>query len=423
MRSDISSEAKDYPKELTAAQKAGLPLKMSDLARPLPPADQNAATYYMAFMSRIKNHPLSVRDQAIEHISDQLQSPKQIAALGRAISDRADLVHLVHEAASTRRCVFAKNWAMPDPYEISYRELSHMREAARILTAESLVLAAQGKTIQAVETEALVFRMAVHAAADPAPLGFDESLGLDGIAMRQMQKIIYMSHGDPKIAALVQKTVEHAWHPPSAFASERIAVAYNQGEVDLLRHRDYSVLVAYSGEGGPQLPPNGGPGWPTWSQFLDANDAFLLKEEMRLAASADKPYSQAKATEDAVDTDLQNPDKLSHLVANVQITFFFDSRSRAELAAAAEETEAGAAVLVWKGAHGAYPATLSQALPKVPIDPFDLKPLRYRKESKGFVIYSVGSTGKFNGDSPPTPPYFDIGFRYPLPAYLAAKNP
>ena len=34
---------------------------------------------------------------------------------------------------------------------------------------------------------------------------------------------------------------------------------------------------------------------------------------------------------------------------------------------------------------------------QAPIDPFDLKPLRYRLEVRGFVVYSVGSTLKFDG--------------------------
>lgn len=33
----------------------------------------------------------------------------------------------------------------------------------------------------------------------------------------------------------------------------------------------------------------------------------------------------------------------------------------------------------------------------VPTDPFDGKPLRYRQEGKGFVVYSIGATGKYTG--------------------------
>jgi hypothetical protein len=50
----------------------------------------------------------------------------------------------------------------------------------------------------------------------------------------------------------------------------------------------------------------------------------------------------------------------------------------------------------------------------VPTDPFDGKPMRYRVEGKGFVIYSVGPTGKYAG-SPKQPgrPFREVVLRWP----------
>jgi hypothetical protein len=92
---------------------------------------------------------------------------------------------------------------------------------------------------------------------------------------------------------------------------------------------------------------------------------------------------------------------------------------RAKLAATALETEAAAAVLAWKAAHGAFPAKLSQAMPKPPLDPYNGKPLGYRREGNGFVVYAVGPWGTFTGGTPSEPPSkLDTAFRYPLPPYL-----
>ena len=52
------------------------------------------------------------------------------------------------------------------------------------------------------------------------------------------------------------------------------------------------------------------------------------------------------------------------------------------------------AVLVYRKEHGAWPETLAACMDKVPVDPFDGKPLRYRLTEKGFVVSSVGKTGK-----------------------------
>ena len=79
------------------------------------------------------------------------------------------------------------------------------------------------------------------------------------------------------------------------------------------------------------------------------------------------------------------------------------------------------AALRYKAAHKRLPDTLDALVPDfiqaVPPDPYDGKPLRYRKEKGGFVIYAVGENGtddagdieRVNGKQP------DVGFRVRLP--------
>lgn len=55
-------------------------------------------------------------------------------------------------------------------------------------------------------------------------------------------------------------------------------------------------------------------------------------------------------------------------------------------------------------AEGRLPETLEALVPKfieaVPIDPFDGKPLRYKRLEKGYTIYSIGEDGEDNGGVP-----------------------
>ena len=52
-------------------------------------------------------------------------------------------------------------------------------------------------------------------------------------------------------------------------------------------------------------------------------------------------------------------------------------------------------------ASGKLPETLSQLVPAyldgVPEDPFDGRPLRYKKLAEGYVVYSIGHDGKDDG--------------------------
>jgi hypothetical protein len=59
------------------------------------------------------------------------------------------------------------------------------------------------------------------------------------------------------------------------------------------------------------------------------------------------------------------------------------------------------ALRLYRKENGRYPENLQQLVPKylpsVPIDPYDGKPLRYRKLAKGFKVWSVGGNRKDDG--------------------------
>jgi hypothetical protein len=81
-----------------------------------------------------------------------------------------------------------------------------------------------------------------------------------------------------------------------------------------------------------------------------------------------------------------------------------------------------AAVMValerYRRANNRWPGSLTDLvpadLPKVPLDPFDSSPLRYRRLDDGVVVYSVGSDGQDNGgkfDKNPAKEGTDLGLR------------
>jgi hypothetical protein len=82
-------------------------------------------------------------------------------------------------------------------------------------------------------------------------------------------------------------------------------------------------------------------------------------------------------------------------------------------------TRAGLALLQYKQAHGAFPSTLDAIALANLSDPFSEKPLLYRVEGDGFVVYSVGPDQKDNNGATPQRPGqktdCDIVWRYPNP--------
>ena len=80
--------------------------------------------------------------------------------------------------------------------------------------------------------------------------------------------------------------------------------------------------------------------------------------------------------------------------------------------------EVGFALERYRLDHQKWPGSLEELVPtylaKVPTDPFDGQPLRYRPFDRGVKVYSVGDDGVDNGgalDGPPVGPGADVGFR------------
>ena len=73
-------------------------------------------------------------------------------------------------------------------------------------------------------------------------------------------------------------------------------------------------------------------------------------------------------------------------------------------------TLAAASLLAGKAKAGVYPNTPPQGL----IDSFTGKPLLFRREGGGFVVYSAGPMGRFDGGKPGAKvPGQESLFRYP----------
>lgn len=131
--------------------------------------------------------------------------------------------------------------------------------------------------------------------------------------------------------------------------------------------------------------------------------------------------SDIRAKDGKVDADTDPQHLLLHVVYSDYVSTV---RKQALMQDIADTTIATAKITVKKGGRGAIPAQLTDAMKPdpVPDDPFDGKPLRYRIDDKGFVIYSVGQDGKFDGGKPgKVKGRYDVLFRYPVPAYYAKE--
>ena len=86
---------------------------------------------------------------------------------------------------------------------------------------------------------------------------------------------------------------------------------------------------------------------------------------------------------------------------------------RDEAIAKANLAGAALALKAYHNKTGSYPASLDelrQVIPwKVPEDPFSGRPLIYKRQGAGFLIYSIGADLRDDGGRPPDPLYYERG--------------
>ena len=135
----------------------------------------------------------------------------------------------------------------------------------------------------------------------------------------------------------------------------------------------------------------------------------LLKRDMRqalpsfefLETQAKIPYYQSRDVLRARDLQIKERPWYAFLskmlLGNSESAFMKEAMIEAIMLT----SRAGLACRLYRSRTGGYPESLEELVPgiltEVPIDPFTGKPLVYRREGDGFIVYSLGSNQKDDG--------------------------
>lgn len=419
MRQFTAAGPENLAREEALARKAGMALGPDQIQLPLPLASQNAAPLYAKLALLLKQQPLGLPKYAEGIDAFHSYTPAQIAAVRRTLAARQDVMMLVHEAADKPQCVFVRRW--DDPDSVTFPEYQPLREAARLLKTESYLLARDGKYQQAITNQQRGFRVAEQAASDPILLAFLVGAACDSVTLSGMQSILAIAGPDRAADAEVQRVVA-ANH---ARLSLRRAMAGETGFgfTCLLRmHRAEGQGVSAALTAGGFGPGDAHKAMTTAAEkqnlhdLIDAWQADYLDHIRPLVLAADLPPSARRAAFAAasrrLDQEQQQDTNPMHLVSLILLPVFGridENETRCQTRTIL--TQAAASLLAAKAQTGTFPATLSNGF----TDPFTNKPLLYRRDgADGFIVYSAGPTGTFDGGKPgeKVPPQESV-FRYP----------
>ncbi|MEO7715027.1 MAG: hypothetical protein ABIY70_02390 [Capsulimonas sp.] len=335
------------------------------------------------------------------------------------LQKHSKLLSLIHQAVGRKQGVVRINWEGKEMLFSPSLHVTLISKAARVLKAESMVLAQEGHVREAVQNQALAFRCADHLQSGRSVLYAIVGCGTNATTLRGMREILYLHGDDPQIAQSVLEAVRENAHTPNITSAMRADATISFFTLDYFRSINPKFVI-------PDATPQSGrwrlPKAPTSKEqqnaYIDASEAAILHRQRLDILASEHPYLEAK-----------------RLFAANQSEWIKSRSDRTDMANGMGDDESGyvamagadnasinvveiaARLLIWKSQHGGFPSKLS-AIGDTPLDPFSGKSFGYRREGSGFVLYSVGEGGNFEGGSPNVKPKASLPmFRYPVPAY------
>ena len=419
IRQEIADGPAALARERAAATATGIPLTPEQSTRPMPPPDQNAAPLYQQLTDLRRQKPLKLPMYAQPLGYGDAYTPEQIAAVQQVVDSRRDVFDLLQQAADRPQCLFPSSKSSVDNGSANFAAFAGLRENARELDTEGFLLARQGRFADAVTDAARGLHLAEQTAQQPTILSLLVAFAMDAIALGGMKNILYLAGPNAAVDAQVQQAV--AQHRPPLSLHDALAgdVPIALANLDLVRQDEARGLAELlTTQDSPPKPVSLSPADKRFADdVVDAAEAKYLHVMRSLVAAGDLPplarraaFAQIAQAQGAAGSD-DPVSAVSGLILSVsaQLNDHDDRRLAQE-----EVIIAGAAVLAQKARTGTFPESLPGDFP----DPFTGKSLGYRREGDtGFVVYSVGPDGKFNGGKPggyQAVPYQSF-FRYPGP--------
>jgi hypothetical protein len=374
----VSSPMARLERELERLRKAGEPTRWEDIAPPVP--------------KHLDGTPLLLK--AIE----QLGAAEQKFPPDVWVTYNAQVLEAARPALKTFRQALAyPHWRVVDPTNFFTKggwqpAFGHLREFARLLSAEALQRKRKGDVDGALESCQTILKLCRHMDDEPFLIAFLVqktifSIGVVTLFGMPLGKGV-LSDADASATAYRTVLAElRAWDIDRAFVR---ALKGERVITGILFYDSFRKKL-------------GGCGLFPVSTWFAANQSLTLDFYRQLLPIAQKgvPYDRQKISRLIADF-TQKTQERNTVLANMHISPVKDLFDQVtETHAFQRVTMTALALRLYRKENGRYPENLQQLVPKylpsVLIDPYDGKPLRYRKLQKGFKVWSVGGNRKDDG--------------------------
>ncbi len=403
------SSKRELARQIARAEAAGLIVPVEELLPTVPEGETNAADIYEQALPAVLNLHTSLSEDEWRLLNGPWTSPARVALIERIVTDNSRHFELLEEASRHPRCAFPVQrdaWSPPRGEHLWYlgeavswqarraeaaaaagdidAALSHLATALRVIEhmAADPNIVAQ-RSVYRGQTMVMVSLAEALSVGDPSPEAcrrlFDQLGAIDQVSpsVRALQAEVALV-GMPVFQAIragampAHEAVSHAWSSESSLRNrhDNLIALGQQNIAPYLLDQDHTLYLRSAEQAmkGLRAP------WPENVEMVMEAEQ-MIDEEPRLRAL------------------------VSVALMKTEVKRMLWSRERAH--ALIRAGQIALAAKAYHHQHGAYADQLNDLTADgwdLPDDPCTGTQFGYRREPKGFILWSPGS------ESPPTAP-------------------
>lgn len=410
-------------------KKDGRPMKQTDVIPPEVPDTENAALLYESAILLLKAQPapdgnlLEYLGEGRQAVNDMEMSaapegnlleylgglsdkfikesldPDKLAELQKLIEQDAvsQALSVIEDGTQRRSCRFDHDYNAG--FNMLMPNLSGMRNIIRITGIKSCLEAEAGRSDTAWQFAQTQLRLADALRNEPILISFLVRLASIRTSCETIQRICKTASPNIEQYRNIESLLlDYEDRTPLILAIDGERLLCGEWAFNLMKKGSFGELSTGIGSvsdfGEMLMRLNS-----AFKPLSLADHAAYLRIMDEYTRFVQQPYSPNESS--AMDRKAEQMQSRLHIVTSMLVPAIGRVNERYwELIAQMRITRTGLALLQEKMAQGAFPETLERLKLKNLDDPFYTKPINYKTQGQGFILYSVGPDQKDNGGSP-----------------------
>jgi len=391
IQAELEGLAAPLQNRIQRTRALGIALEWKDLEPNLPPEQNAAHLYHVALAELGKGGPANPAKRAA-----WVWKPGALEKSARALS-------LLEQAAARPHCFFPRDWK--EVAEGRWNEIGRLKELLDLACAKAEFEARKNRIGSAMGWLKVAATIARHAGEDPSPNGWQVKVDLESLVVESLQRALDPGNMTPKDLGVAREAVAGlSGDPVRALEGELVQRVHFFQTLDSKNADEPDAggwvrfVNQFSGAGyytRPYRPLLQDPALverafrarvlERWIPFLVAAKASHGDKD-RLSTALDAFDLVVTVAPLAID---EGERRLSEPREFVVMTYL-EALANRRLAAQALD------LVAFRLRTGRFPSRLEEA-GEVLLDPFNDKPLRYKRRASGFLLYSIGLDGVDDG--------------------------